>query len=195
MNVEQNPFMRFKCTVSKHQVSPKSSLQSSPHRQRFLTGDDAKLINTTPKKSKNYSNCEKTRYNAYWRRAIFRRKCDWELTFNQCVTLFNGKCKYCDFRPEGKLNGIDRVDSTKGYTIDNVVSCCSQCNYAKGTLTESDFLKMCSDIVVKMESTEVSKFFPKVETSSKNSRVPLSEPSIISTDEIDDLFCNTKIGC
>ena len=36
-------------------------------------------------------------------------------------------------------NGIDRVDSSKGYTIDNVVPCCSACNYAKHEMSVSEF--------------------------------------------------------
>ena len=38
-----------------------------------------------------------------------------------------------------KCNGIDRVDSSKGYTIENSVACCKYCNIAKNTMTESDF--------------------------------------------------------
>ena len=38
-----------------------------------------------------------------------------------------------------KCNGIDRVDSSKGYTLENSVSCCKYCNTAKNTMAESDF--------------------------------------------------------
>ena len=37
-------------------------------------------------------------------------------------------------------NGIDRVDNNKGYTINNVVSCCSICNRGKSTLKLKDWL-------------------------------------------------------
>lgn len=36
-------------------------------------------------------------------------------------------------------NGIDRVDSSKGYTADNSVACCKYCNAAKNTMSESEF--------------------------------------------------------
>ena len=35
--------------------------------------------------------------------------------------------------------GIDRLDSTKHYTLDNVASCCSQCNYMKKDLLPLEF--------------------------------------------------------
>lgn len=38
-----------------------------------------------------------------------------------------------------KCNGIDRVDSSKGYTVENSVACCKYCNTAKNTMTESEF--------------------------------------------------------
>jgi hypothetical protein len=51
-------------------------------------------------------------------------------------------CYYCGNHPstvqktercngEYIYNGIDRIDNSKGYTIDNCVPCCNQCNMAK----------------------------------------------------------------
>lgn len=37
------------------------------------------------------------------------------------------------------LNGVDRLDSNKGYTLDNCVSCCTSCNYSKHTLSENEY--------------------------------------------------------
>ncbi len=38
-----------------------------------------------------------------------------------------------------KCNGIDRVDSSKGYTLENSAPCCKYCNTAKNTMTENEF--------------------------------------------------------
>jgi hypothetical protein len=38
-----------------------------------------------------------------------------------------------------KYNGIDRIDSSKGYELNNVVSCCKNCNSAKMELSIIDF--------------------------------------------------------
>lgn len=40
-----------------------------------------------------------------------------------------------------KINGVDRVDSTKGYVADNMVPCCSVCNKLKMELEREEFLK------------------------------------------------------
>ncbi len=42
------------------------------------------------------------------------------------------------------MNGIDRFDNTKGYTIDNIRSCCGICNYMKKSYEYDDVIKkMC----------------------------------------------------
>lgn len=40
-----------------------------------------------------------------------------------------------------KLNGIDRLNSSLGYSPSNCVPCCKNCNWAKNTLSELDFIE------------------------------------------------------
>ena len=52
---------------------------------------------------------------------------------------FYYKSKFC--RNDGYIyNGVDRVDNTKDYTIDNCVSCCGLCNWMKRDLSQIEFL-------------------------------------------------------
>lgn len=44
------------------------------------------------------------------------------------------------------LHGLDRVDSAKGYTKDNIVSCCTTCNRMKMAHEVTDFLDHCRKI-------------------------------------------------
>lgn len=43
--------------------------------------------------------------------------------------IFSKPCFYCDDTNEGI--GCDRIDNSKGHTIDNVVPCCRTCNTAR----------------------------------------------------------------
>ena len=69
--------------------------------------------------------------------------------------LQNGKCYYSG-RPlviamrTKSLDSlsIDRVDSTKGYTPDNIVLCCSIINIMKLDTTKEQFIKLCKDITL-----------------------------------------------
>ena len=59
-------------------------------------------------------------------------------TYAEAVTAV---CVYCGARPEGKLLGIDRMDSDGIYEDDNIVACCAVCNFMKGTLSVAAFLR------------------------------------------------------
>lgn len=43
-------------------------------------------------------------------------------------------------------HGIDRVDNSVGYTIENCVPCCTSCNFMKGKMTKDDFIEKVSQI-------------------------------------------------
>ena len=45
-----------------------------------------------------------------------------------------------------KQIGIDRVDNTLGYTSNNVVSCCTECNFMKRTMNYQTFINKCIKI-------------------------------------------------
>ena len=88
----------------------------------------------------------------YWQYlyAAKRRKIEWDLTKEQVYQLFAGTCHYCGIQPSTVYkrsgctqtflyNGIDRIDSSRGYLSDNVVSCCKACNFAKSEMTTGEF--------------------------------------------------------
>ena len=60
------------------------------------------------------------------------------LSKDQFLRLREMPCNYC-----GSLapNGLDRRDSDGGYVMENVVPCCSECNYGKRDMTEAEFLE------------------------------------------------------
>jgi hypothetical protein len=91
-------------------------------------------------------------FSAY-KKCAARRKKDiaFALTLEQFAALTKGNCQYCGREPAQVYlpqyanggyvyNGIDRVDSDKGYTPDNCVSCCKACNVMKNVTGASDFL-------------------------------------------------------
>jgi hypothetical protein len=63
-----------------------------------------------------------------------------EEQFNECR---GGPCSYC-----GNLeyNGVDRIDNSITYQLDNIQSCCSVCNYMKMDRNHEDFLKQIEKI-------------------------------------------------
>lgn len=60
------------------------------------------------------------------------------LSRTQKIDLWVSPCYLCGREP---ALGIDRMDSCKDYTMDNVKPCCSTCNYFKKDLTEDEIKK------------------------------------------------------
>lgn len=86
-----------------------------------------------------------------YQRHALNRGFDFLLSRDQVNQIVRQNCKYCGTPPSNfktiktsiapfPYNGIDRVDSKKDYTIDNVVPCCSICNNAKSNLSLESFI-------------------------------------------------------
>ena len=78
------------------------------------------------------------------------RKREWALTEEQFIDLTQSLCHYCLQPPNKRMvkpyetyvyNGIDRKDNNRGYTTENSLPCCSECNLAKGTRTYEAFVE------------------------------------------------------
>ena len=98
-------------------------------------------------------------FSGYRRDAAKRR-----LVFNISKDIFRSlvqrPCSYCDQKPANMAktrhlgsgafiySGLDRVDSTKGYTLANIIPSCATCNKAKLRMTLPDFktwvLRLCA---------------------------------------------------
>lgn len=75
--------------------------------------------------------------------------------------LTKQNCHYCGTEPcnpttssgtqqrngEYVYNGIDRIDSSKGYETDNMVTCCKICNYAKRDISYDKFIDWINKLV------------------------------------------------
>lgn len=57
-----------------------------------------------------------------------KRNIFFDLTEQQMYDLLHSPCTYCGCK---NCNGIDRIDSSKGYILGNVTPCCAMCNKMK----------------------------------------------------------------
>lgn len=77
----------------------------------------------------------------------------WELTNEETFALMQQPCVYCGAPPSNvridpsykghetpfAYSGIDRVDTSMGYSLDNAVPSCRPCNVAKGVLALTEW--------------------------------------------------------
>lgn len=86
-----------------------------------------------------------------YKREAKRRNLIFDLTEKEFKKVTSDNCYYCGLPPSTlhqpihcngpyTHNGLDRINNLEGYTSENIVPCCVECNYAKGKRTEEEFL-------------------------------------------------------
>lgn len=88
-------------------------------------------------------------YGTYLRQAA-KRGLNFSLTHTDFYSYLSLACHYCGCSPANTIvaksrtgrsvrtfeyNGLDRINSSEGYSLSNVVPCCGVCNLAKSNLT------------------------------------------------------------
>lgn len=130
-----------------------------PHKQQGLCAMHAQRLWRTgrlDKKKGKYDTINRTKdtrkgYRGYLeanmiddiRQKAKQRGKVWTLTAEEAFKLITSECNYCGYTPNWPVSrvGIDRVDNTTGYIIENCVSCCEHCNSAKKSRTLEEFIE------------------------------------------------------
>ena len=98
---------------------------------------------TKSKKDAHYTNCKlcEIKYHAKAMNRVF------ELGDEKAWQLIFSNCEYCHIEPN-PVHAFDRMDNDKGYSLDNVVACCSNCNWMKGSLEYQKFRASIRQIIL-----------------------------------------------
>lgn len=122
-------------------------------------------LNREPRPHKRLPNSlalKRSLYNNY-RSSANKRQYQFNLSLDEFVELIEQDCHYCGMVPTNsensaniinhdsyKYNGVDRVDNTKGYSLDNCVPCCTTCNLSKLDLSVHEFKSWIERVYKKM---------------------------------------------
>jgi hypothetical protein len=97
----------------------------------------------------NYKNDKfrnKARYYKAYINGAIKRNYEFTLNFEEFCELVVQPCYYCHYFKDSETNGIDRVDNSKGYTKENTVPCCENCNMIKSVYHPEFFIEKCKII-------------------------------------------------
>jgi hypothetical protein len=119
-------------------------LKNIPKKCRFCNIDFYSL-NLDPLKEASAFN----EIFGHYRGGAKARGLEFSLTKSDFKNITSKNCDYCNCKPALRLsrngkssyvcNGVDRIDSTKGYVLDNCVPCCTKCNLMKLDLSLEEF--------------------------------------------------------
>lgn len=100
-------------------------------------------------------------YKSYVNRSK-RKNIEFDFSKEEFLQLTQKICYYCGRQPRTTIktvvgkrkrngsftyNGLDRIDSSKGYTKNNTVTCCEICNKAKRDMDQHTFLEWVNDLI------------------------------------------------
>lgn len=99
----------------------------------------------------NYGEQSKKELFRNYKRLAKIRNLSFKLKYKTFLTLTQQNCYYCGLSPKQIMksknnngdyiyNGLDRLNNNQGYTLQNSVPCCKQCNWAKVDLSKEKFL-------------------------------------------------------
>ena len=93
------------------------------NRQRYVLH-----ANQQKTQAREYNLSLKGKYTVYKRRAKIK-DLEFTLTLEQFASFWQVPCSYCKRAVD--TIGIDRIDSSRGYVLDNCASACTRCNVMK----------------------------------------------------------------
>ena len=195
----------------------KVAMKEMNYRQRQLENDQEGYLQRNAETAKNWreQNPEKViannknkieniklQYSVYIRKADNLRQ-SFELSQDMFEQIVKQPCYYCGIVQDRGFNGVDRKDSTEGYTESNCVSCCKMCNYMKGSLSERVFLDRIEHILTTNAKIE-GRLFPdafcnyksnKRYNSYQNRAIQKGLDFVLSKDAFDLILSNSCYLC
>lgn len=104
------------------------------------------------KKTLPYGVASANRLFMAYKRYAKKRNREFSLTKEEFLTIIVASCVYCarsltqeyggkNYNGLFRYTGIDRLDNAIGYTSNNCVACCKDCNFMKRAMSRCEFLE------------------------------------------------------
>jgi hypothetical protein len=88
-----------------------------------------------------------------------KRELTWLLTLEEYTLLIKQPCHYCNNEfgtTVGMMaTGLDRLDNSRGYEMDNVVSCCYECNTMRSYILSPEELRIAVRSLIDYRKTKI----------------------------------------
>lgn len=141
------PAISGKLRCAKHN---RDMLESSKESRKTLSGKESrrKIEAANKQKKRRRGN---GRFKSVKHFAKLKGK-EWLLTESQYIELIQQNCYYCGLKNSSEAGvGLDRLDNNVGYIKSNVVSCCTECNVARGNNFTPDEMKIIGEAIQKIK--------------------------------------------
>jgi hypothetical protein len=130
---------------------------------RYCLKHNYDIVENYPEKIKRRKKDKSAKNSLYldYKSRANRKNLEFTLSFQEFDEITSSNCYYCDETPKNKkyangdkkvfcfYNGVDRFNNGEGYTKNNSLPCCGECNKMKLDLSFNDFLNKIQKILNK----------------------------------------------
>lgn len=123
-----------------------------------------KWKNKNPEKERARHLKPKARFTSAKNSAITRGK-EWNISLEEFILLIEKSCYYCNNQMGAGNNygsGLDRIDNTIHYNINNVVPCCKICNSIRNNFLTMEETKIAIDAILSYRKIKKSEPISRV---------------------------------
>ena len=124
---------RWRYSLAGQLYQKKYNEMTKPKRLKYYQDRRDHFLELT----KKYRYTVEGKYAAYKAKAK-RKKIHFDLSLDYFRNFWKKPCYYCG--GEIKTIGLDRINNNNGYEKNNIVSCCSICNFMKKDLSNDIFI-------------------------------------------------------
>jgi hypothetical protein len=157
----------FETFLTRYNKQSQSCRSCSAIQKKSDDKRSARVRNYAAERKKNIE-CAIKKY----KKNATKRKLDFTLTQDEFTTFVSSPCYYCGKYNENEVIGIDRINSDKGYMLENVAPCCWPCNRMKSDYDQEFFYDHCSSIYThtspKSHGSKWVSYFARVKKSYNN---------------------------
>lgn len=117
------------------------------NREKVLAAGKARSQKHEVKERRNQLQRERRAKNPELHRMMFyietdkKKGLDSDIDIDWCKVEMRKPCTYCGMTHSSGVNGLDRIDNSKGHTKENCVPCCRECNQARMDFWTYDEMK------------------------------------------------------
>lgn len=129
---------REKYNAYQREWKRKHSLAFPSYRKDYARQEQKDHPELVRERRRRHNRSLKGRFTGF-KKSAKQRHLDVSISIEQFAAISLQPCRYCGGKLPEAGSGIDRIDSTQGYTIENCAPCCTECNLAKRNMTEIEF--------------------------------------------------------
>lgn len=145
-------FWKFRCECGEEVVRSATRVKYNFNNGMGTSCGCLALGRPNLRNRKNYGEAAANKVFGNYKRNASKKDMEFNITKEQALDIMSKNCYYCGMEPSRVMkskklygefiyNGLDRKDNNEGYTLSNILPCCTYCNFKKSNDDYEEFIE------------------------------------------------------